>query len=195
MMLKIVVTGAPMSGKSCLLKEAKRRLEAEYDIPVFILPEVASDLIENCFTPDRDIMTFQSMLYRIHKTKEDILSSFLPENGILLTDRGLPDGCCYISDDLFSEILAANGDDAAGILSRYDHVIQLQTVCVYKDVSSIDTLSNTNRQETSKDDILRFEEKLKEIYKPHPSYHFIPAERDIEKKGQRLLDLIMSLIS
>ena len=193
-MHKIAITGAPMSGKSCLLKQVKSRLEAEYGIPVFILSEVASDLIENCFAPEKDKIAFQSVLYRLHKTKEDILSSFLAENGILLTDRGLPDGCCYIPEDCFLKILADNGDGLQDVFARYDHVIQLQTVCVYDDVS-IDTVSNASRTETSKEEILALEEKLREIYGAHPSYHFIPAERDIEKKGQRLLDLIMSLVS
>lgn len=178
-----------MSGKTKLIKRAKADLESVYGIKTYTLPEAASELMSAGFDPNEKEQ-FQSTLYKLQKFKEDCLSESITGNSILLIDRGIADGKCYISETAFKKIMQSQNDNEKSIINRYDAIIQLQTFCVFDGVE-VERQSNPNRVETSKQEVFILEKRIAEVYKNHPFYNFIPADSNIECKYKRLLNVIL----
>lgn len=192
-LFKICITGAPQSGKSQLAQRAKDDLLERYGIKSYLVSEVASDLIAGGFDPKRKKEQFQTMLYNIQKEKEDCFAGTAADDSIIIMDRGLLDGKCYMDEDGFERILQSHGDTTQTVLNRYDAVIQLGTICV-SDGVHVENESNPNRVETSDSEVLELEDKLIAVYMHHPHYTFIPAEDDIEVKYDKLLSAIIKTL-
>lgn len=188
-MMRVCITGAPMSGKSELIEKVKIDLRDLFSTQVYRIPEVASELISGGINPRQDANAFQSVLYRIQKEKENAFIENADPSSIILMDRGLLDGCCYVDKNTFDRIMEDNGDTESTIFDRYDLVVQLGTIC--RGISTqVENKSNPSRIETSVDEVIDLEDKLVRAYQKHPNYVFIPAETDITKKYILLLSTI-----
>lgn len=188
-MLRVCITGAPMSGKSELIGRAKTDLEKLLSTHAYLIPEVASELITGGINPRHKAEEFQSALYGIQKDKEDAFIKTVHPSSIILMDRGLLDGSCYVDKDTFDRIAKEHGDTVDTVFLRYDLVVQFGTIC-RKISTQVENKSNPSRIETSVDEVLELEEKLIKIYQDHPCYEFIPAEFDIRDKYRKLLLII-----
>ena len=195
--MNVLFTGAPMAGKSLLAHMTLEWLQKNVSIPLALVPEQASKLIAAGRDP-HDVAAFQSELYRVQKKAEDLAAAAIAgrnglPGGILIMDRGLPDGGCYMSEEGFQAILDANGDTVEKLYRRYDLVLHLGSVCSLG--AAVETESNPYRYETSADEVMALEQKLTRSYGNHPGYHFIPAAEDINDKFKALMSTLLAYYS
>lgn len=180
-MFKIVLTGGPSSGKSTL----SQNLKNFFDTKLHVCQEAAEMLFRGGFPRLEDNLGLcerQYAIFHLQKALESISPSLNPSSEIIVFDRGLLDGLCYwpnswqsYADKMQIDIDATRND--------YNLVIQLG-------VAQSEDYQNSAFRPEDQQTSLELEQKLIEIWNPHPNYHFIPYTQEWENKTQRCLELI-----
>ncbi len=173
---RIVITGAPASGKTELFD----RLSADDRFRSFtFLPELARQLlIENPgFRTDRE--TFHQEIYRRQVDREDALGG-----GSFITDRGTVDAFAF-----HPETAALVGTTIEREFARYDAVVHLGSAA---DLGPGYYRTDTVRLETI-DEALQIEQAIQSVWKAHPGYAYLPAHVTYEKKYEEFLGVMLAL--
>ena len=103
--IKVVLTGGPCAGKTTALNSIKEYL-TKNNIPVFTVPETATELILNGIIPlnEETIYKFQSLVLDKQISKEKITEEYIKSikrpigKCIIIYDRGLIDNKAYLSN-------------------------------------------------------------------------------------------------
>ncbi len=170
MIHRIVLTGAPGSGKTEFLES----LKADPGFKDFtFLDELARQLLEE--NPDyRNLWSeFHREIYRRQVAREDALAG---KN--FVTDRGTVDAFAF-----HPETLKDVGTTLEREYERYTAIYQLQSSAA---LGEEHYLRDAIRNE-SLSDAMVIEKALKGAWGNHPGYCFIPAETNVEVKYQNLL--------
>lgn len=118
MIKKIVITGAPCSGKSTIIESLKNNLNQQNKI--VYLEECARELIQK-FDIKATSPNFQTVLFAYQLYKENnIIKENSDADYLLVQDRSLIDGMAYTTPEIWSDI-SKNTD----IKNRYDYIIYL----------------------------------------------------------------------
>jgi len=170
-MKKIVFTGGPSAGKTSLINKLKTSFQD--DATVFFAPEVASMLLGNGFPRFIDAKNSVHQQRAIYKTQEEMeaLLTAQSQHRICFFDRGLMDALAYVSEP--HKICL----DMKQTMSSYDQIFHLQVAPQFKY-----TRQNNKVRTESYLEALELEEKLTELWSPHPKYTFISAQQTFDEK-------------
>ena len=131
--IKVVLTGGPCAGKTTALNSIKEYL-TKNNIPVFTVPETATELILNGIIPlnEETIYKFQSLVLDKQISKEKITEEYIKSikrpigKCIIIYDRGLIDNKAYLSNKKdFDRLLIQNNLTEIDVLDSYDLVLDL----------------------------------------------------------------------
>ncbi len=162
---RIVITGAPGSGKT----EFLNRLRAYPELNGFaFFDELARQLlVENpSFRSHR--REFHQEIYRRQVAREEAA-----RGKSFVTDRGTVDAFAF-----HPETAQDVGTTITAEFQRYDLVIQLGSAAT---LGSPYYIQDEIRTE-SIEDALAIEAALRSVWSPHQNYHFIAAQQDYEAK-------------
>jgi len=174
---RIVITGAPASGKT----EIFERLSSDRRFNRFVfLPELARHLlIENPgFRTDRE--AFHREIYRRQVARE---SQLIGQD--FVTDRGTVDAFAF-----HPETAQLVNTTIAREYERYDIVVHLGSAA---GLGSGYYRTDSVRQETI-EEALAIEEAIRSVWSAHPGYHFLPALEDYEQKCRGFITLMAQLV-
>jgi predicted ATPase len=181
--MRIVLTGAPGSGKSTAIREIARRFPDR----CAIVPEAATMFYEGIGLNWKQLTLAerydaQEAIYRLQVENERRVIESHPSRTIVL-DRGTVDGSAYWPDgpDAYWRRLKTT---RAGQLARYDRVLLLETAAkigIYDGPRS-----NRSRGETL-DEAIVAAEVIARVWQGHPDLHSIRATRDFENKLAQIM--------
>jgi len=178
MAIKIVLTGAPASGKTDIFQ----RLEVSADYATFVfLEEQARRLLTNNPEYRNDWPAFHREIYRRQVLQEQDLTG-----RSFVTDRGTVDAFAF-----HPETVADVGTSIPAEYARYTDVIQLGTSAALGEAFFPRDAIRTESME----DALAIEAAITDVWKRHPGYRFFPAEVDYEVKVKQVLAYIGTLMS
>lgn len=183
---RIVLTGAPGSGKTTIVRELARRLGDR----VVIVPEAATQYYTGLglrwdqltVEQRRDA---QRAIYRLQVNQENLIDQAHPDRTIVL-DRGTIDGSAYWPD----------GPDNYWIDLKTTHAEQLQR---YDRVLVLETAAQIGIYDGGLSNHIRFEDAsgaveagrlLERLWLDHPDLHQVRARPLLEEKIQDVIRLI-----
>lgn len=173
MVSRIVITGAPASGKS----ECINRLKQDPAFAAYLFfDEIARRLLQDNPHIRNDWMAFHLEIYRCQSEREKA------EAGrSFITDRGTLDAFAF-----HPSAMDAVGTTISREYLRYDLVVHLGSAArLGEEFYQKDAV----RTETT-DEALRIESALREVWSGHPQYRFVPAHSDYEQKFVNLLTIL-----
>ena len=184
---RIVLTGGPGAGKTTAADLFRREIGER----IVVVPEAATMLFSGGFPRhkiDAARRATQYTIYNVQRNLENIIRHQYP-NRILLCDRGTIDGAAYWpeGEESFYKALKVTRDEE---YSRYDAVIFFESAAVGGD--SIEGC-NPTRTESDKEAIA-INEKLKEIWRHHPNFHYIPHNKSFFKKISSAIKLLEEIV-
>ncbi len=175
---KIVITGAPASGKTEFMFRLKNNKKfAEFHF----FDELARELLAENYSIREKPAEFHLEIYNRQILREKAIGE-----KPFITDRGTLDGLSF-----YSKTLNNVNTSVADEFKRYTDVIQLGTAATLGEAFYIQDDIRTE----SLDQCLHLQNELKLIWSPHPSYHFIEPEVDFDSKYDKFLKTILELIS
>jgi predicted ATPase len=170
---RIVITGAPASGKTAFLRYLADEPEFA-DVTFF--PELARELLEAHPHLRRDQAGMHTEIYRRQTAREEAIAG-----RPFITDRGTLDAFAF-----HPETAALVGTTISREYRRYTAVIHLGSAAALGEAYY---QTDTVRQE-SIPEALAIEAALRRVWQGHPAYRFIPAEVDIERKRDAFIAAI-----
>ena len=173
---RIVITGAPASGKT----EFFERLKGISDLSGFIFFE---ELARQLLLQDPGYRTrwseFHREIYRRQTEREKQAG-----NRPFITDRGTADAFAF-----HPETVRDVGTSLAAEHARYTAVVQLgSSAGLGPEFYPQDDIRIEQVEQ-----VLRLEAQTQHVWQGHPNYHFVPAEPSFEAKYQGFLALILLL--
>jgi predicted ATPase len=177
MVSRIVITGAPASGKT----EFHKKLKSDLKFSEFIFfDELARQLLFEKPSYRQNWSLFHKEIYFQQTKREDDL-----DGKPFITDRGTVDAFAF-----HPETISDVGTTFEIEYGRYDAVIQLGSAAnLGGNYYQMDKI----RQETTKEAV-DIENKIINVWKDHPGYIMIKAERDIDLKYKKFYNTMLELI-
>ena len=190
-MKKIVITGAPGSGKTIITAH----LAAERADRFALVPEAATQVYALLQTrwDKLDMVgrrSAQRQMYQLQLDQEQRIAAAYPGK-ILLLDRGTVDGAAYWPDGA-DEFWPAVATSKPAELARYDAVILLET-CATLGLYDGD-VSNFCRFEDPAAAI-RSSDALKELWRDHPRLRYVDAFATLDEKINAVRRVLNELTS
>ncbi len=177
MLHRIVITGAPASGKS----EFIARLKADFRLAQFVfLEEIARKLLEQDPTYRHRWAEFHHEVYRQQIKQEKALAG-----QSFITDRGTADAFAF-----HPETAGHYGTTIEDEYRRYDAVILLGSAAALGD----EYYQQDDVRTESADQVMALEKATIDVWKGHPNFHIIEAQSDPEAKYLALVDFLLNLI-
>jgi len=174
---RIVLTGAPSSGKSEFLNRLQK--EAGFERFAFF-EEMARSLLEENpgFRSNRS--DFHRRIFVQQSAREDAL-----EGGSFVSDRGTVDAFAF-----HPEMLTELGTSLDREYKRYTAVFHLESAAnLGEEYYTTDHVRNESITEA-----LAIEAAIKKAWRPHPGYRFITAAPDFDRKYALFLATVRALI-
>jgi predicted ATPase len=176
--VRIVITGAPASGKTSFCERLAR--DKRFEGFIFFSELARQLLIEN---PDyrRDTTAFHHEIYRRQSLREKQAGE-----KPFISDRGTADAFAFCPD-----ALRIVGSSLEREHRRYSAVIQLGTAArLGESFFQRDEIRNE-----SIDQALQIEENIAAVWRNHAGYHFVQAVEDLNAKFAVFYGLITELAS
>ncbi len=193
-MKKIVVTGGPCGGKTTAIEFIKKEL-TDKGYQVLCIPETASELILGGVTPwGMKSLDYQLCQMKLQLFKEEIFEEAAKKIGntdktVIICDRGMMDNKAYMTDDDFDKAFQILGITALEMMNRYDSIIHMETAAKGEGY----TLSNNNARTEDKEQAIRLDDMLINVWKKHSSFNVIKTTKDFNEKIEALSALISRL--
>ncbi len=177
MIPKIVITGAPASGKT----EVWKRLQEETEFASFLFfEELARRLLEENPAYRENWQQFHLEIYRRQVAREDAN----PDRPFI-TDRGTVDAFAF-----HPETMLRVGTTLDREYRRYTGVIQLGSSAALGE----EFYQQDNIRTETIGEVLAIEKSIRHVWARHPRYRFIPAEPNFEKKYLTCLTILREMI-
>lgn len=187
--LKIVLTGAPSSGKSSTMRELQRVFGGQ----VALVPESAVVLLSGGFPAPQhvdveQIRAFQKAILQVQAGLEQIIPRQNPLAKVYIFDRGSLDGAGFWplgAEDFLKQFGLTRQNEFA----KFDHVL-------FMELPSPEAFGGVNQ--------LRFhdyqqskqsEDQLRETWGSHPGFKEIKAQATLEEKTSLVVGLVRSLLN
>ena len=153
------------------------RIQADPRFGDFVfLEELARKLLRENQAYRADRAAFHVAIYHRQVARESAL-----KDKPFITDRGTADAFAFhpeTRDDV--------GTTLAAEYARYTSVIQLESSAALGE----EYYSGDEVRREPIDDALAIEQAIREVWKGHPDYHFIRANRDMEAKLKRIIEVL-----
>lgn len=177
MLPRIVITGAPASGKTEIFKRLKRH-------PVFsdfvFFDELARQLLSENPEYRNNWSEFHIEIYRRQIAREEQVGK-----QPFITDRGTADAFAF-----YPQTMHSVGTILEKEYSRYSAVVQLGSSAILGDeFYQCDVVRHESASSA-----LEIEKALTDVWQQHPGYYFVEAEIDLEKKYRVCLQILLSLL-
>ncbi len=198
--LNLVLTGGPYAGKTTAIKSIKNHLK-EKGIPYVIVPETATELIENGIIPTKDnVLKFQSLVMKRQLVKEKDAMEYITDNykdsklGIIIYDRGIFDNMAYLNTrEEFEELLHKNHLSEIEVLDKYDMVLDLQSLATCKP----EEYGSNQNNDARKEDVelaKELDRKTSNAWINHRNLKIISSRVSLEDETKIILDYVDDLI-
>jgi predicted ATPase len=177
MATRIVITGAPGSGKTDFL----HRLRQAHEFESFaFFEELARMLLEENPELRHNMREFHSQIYYRQTARENAL-----DGGSFITDRGTVDAFAFHPETAFHV-----GTTIVREYARYDMVVQLGSSAILGvPYYTCDSVRNESVAEA-----LAIEASLRKVWIAHPNYRFVAAQVDYEAKYARFQSMLTSYV-
>ncbi len=173
MVSRIVITGAPASGKT----ECVNRLNQHHAFAGYLFfDEIARLLLQENPDVRNDWMAFHLEIYRRQSEREKTAAG-----RSFITDRGTLDAFAF-----HPSAIDAVGTTISREYLRYDLVVHLGSAA---QLGEEFYRQDSVRTETTAE-ALRIESAIREVWSGHPRYHFVPAQPDYEQKYIDLMTIL-----
>jgi hypothetical protein len=184
---KIVITGAPSSGKSTTLARFAQVLENK----AVIVPESAVVLLSGGFpAPDHEdieqIRAFQHAIIKVQYGLEIVFANQNPDANLMIFDRGALDGAGFWPpgpENYFAEFKI----DIAKEYAEYDYVLFFELPSE-KAFGGINRLRFHDYQQC-----IESEKKLRQIWSKHANFIEIKATENFEDKIQAAIATVFKI--
>jgi predicted ATPase len=178
MIHKIVITGAPASGKTIFIE----RLKDDIRFSDFIfISELARKLLAEYPSYRSNWSQFHHDIY-----KQQIEGEKKYQDTSFISDRGTVDTFAF-----HPETMSDAGTDFEKEYKRYNAVLHLGSSAILgEEYYEIDEIRNETIEEA-----LKIENMLKKVWSKHPGYTFIKAQTSSEKKYDNFLNYLLSIIN
>ena len=177
MTFRIVITGAPASGKSEFIERLKN--EPEF-VQFEFLGEMARQLLEENPGYRNDWAEFHHEIYRRQTAREKAL-----DGKSFVTDRGTLDAFAF-----HPETAGDVNTTIENEYTRYDAVIHLgSSASLGEEYYQRDNIRNE-----SIDEAMAIERAITGVWSGHSGYRFILADNDMEEKYHKFFAAICALI-
>ena len=177
MAYRIVITGAPASGKTDILK----RLKEEPALGQFnFFDEMARILLEENLDYRSRWAEFHRQIYHRQVKREDLIkgASFISDRGTVDTFAFYPNTAQEVKTTISEEYL------------RYDAVFHLESAAALgEQYYNRDAIRNETLSEA-----LEIDQAVAQVWQAHPGYCFIKASQSITEKYNNLLNALLSFI-
>ena len=194
----IVLTGGPCAGKTTAINTIKKHLNAR-NIPCFIVPETATELIPNLVNHEiTDLYNFQKLIMKRQLVKESDTLDYVRFNYskldrcVILYDRGLYDNLAYLNNhNLFNKMLKSYNKNELTSLEKYDMVIDLLSLATCKPNEY--NYSNQVRKE----DILEssiLDNRTSNAWANHPNLRIICSDISLQEESKIITNLVDNFI-
>lgn len=186
--IKIVLTGGPIAGKSSILLY----LEKYYSKKIQVIPEIATSF-ERVFFKDHYFFSkslnndLNKLFFLLQLRLEAIYSTVAREKNIkiLVCDRGLFDGAAYCNGGV-REFLSINDTSPKEIYDQYDAVIYLESLLKTDKKKSFAIRPSTKKE---KDIILKISNSNFNKWKHHQNFHYVSG-KTLNEKQIEVLNII-----
>jgi predicted ATPase len=187
--VRIAVSGGPGAGKTTLW----RALADRYGERVVAVPEVATLMFSHVFPQvqsERERRAVQRAIFAVQHSVEQVYAERLAPGQVLLCDRGSPDGGGYWPDGpaQFFEEMASEWHAE---LSRYHAVVFLESAAI----GGWTIADNNSTRHEDRAAASALDQRLAEVWRPHPRFHHVPHERDFAHKLARAEAVVDRLLS
>lgn len=174
---RIVITGAPASGKSEFIEKLKN--EPEFTEFVF-LDEMARRLLKQDPTYRKRRGEFHHEVYRQQLARENAL-----EGQSFITDRGTADAFAF-----HPETAAHCGTTIENEYRRYDAVILLESTASMGEPF----YRQDDVRTESADEVMALEKATINVWKDHSNFHIVKALADPEAKYENFLQTLLRFL-
>ena len=187
--IKIVLSGAPSSGKSSSM-EALMKLHGER---VALVPESAVVLLAGGFpAPSHNdieqIRAFQRAIIAVQENLEIVIERRHPQATHFVLDRAKLDGAGFWppgAEDYYRQF----GVDPIKELAKYDHVLFLELPTA----ESFGGVSEKRFHDYNQS--LESERRLRQVWSAHPRFQTVPAQATLEAKVAMVVGLVQKLMA
>lgn len=172
---RVVLTGGPGGGKTTAADLYRREIGES----VVVVPESATLLYSGGFPRGGENgvrRATQKAIYHVQRNLEDAQSADY-KGRVLLCDRGTVDGAIYWPDeppDFFTSLNTSLEQE----LSRYDAVIFFETAAV----GGVSIEGGNPIRIESNEEAIKLDHKLKQLWRQHPNFIFVPHQTSFLKK-------------
>lgn len=186
--LRIALTGGPGAGKTTAADLFRR----EIGDAVIVVPEAATILFAGGFprvTEDTAQRSLQRAIFEVQHSLEDIQATRYPDR-VLLCDRGTVDGAAYWPDGA-AEFFSVMNSSHEAELARYDIVIFFETSAV----GGLSFESGNRYRTESNTEAVALDQRLRELWSPHPRFHLVPHSTSFLRKITMGLSILESVVA
>lgn len=185
---KIVLTGAPGSGKSTISRELERRHPGKF----VVVPEAATQVYlalgrkwnELTLDERRDA---QRRMYELQLKQEAETAARYPGQAMLL-DRGTIDGAAYWPDGEAAFYREFDTTEATEF-ARYDHILVLETAAA---IGIYDGDASNEIRFEGAAEAIENSRKLAALWARHDKVTLVRAERDLKRKIDVVSEIVLA---
>ena len=184
---RVALTGGPAAGKTAVLDVLRRHLENR----VIVLPEAATTLFSGGFPRPKNpsgLRLLQKTIYEVQRNLEEIYA-IEHEDVPHVCDRGALDGAAYWPGGL-DRFLGAMGSTLDSEYARYEAVVFLETSAYDEESYSVDNPFRIESPAKAR----KLDQKLKDVWSGHPSFHVISHETKFYEKVAAVLFKLHDLL-
>jgi hypothetical protein len=185
--LRIVLTGGPGGGKTTAADLFRRELGDR----LVVVPESATTLFAGGFPRVSDAeaqRSEQRAIFAVQRSLEDIQAATYPDR-VLLCDRGTVDGAAYWPDGV-EEFFSAMGTTHDAQLARYDAVLFFESAAA----AGLGIEGGNRYRVETNDEALAIDLRLRDLWRPHPSFHLVPHNHSFLRKITTGLDVLEAVL-
>ena len=195
----IVITGGPCAGKSTGLSRIEQEL-TNRGYKVYVVAETATENILGGIKPSEvSLINFQKSIMEIQLNKEkvyreqaEIYSKEKNKNCVILYDRGTLDGRSFMTEKEFQNLLVIEGKTKTELRDAYDGVFHLVTAA--NGAEEFYTLSNNKARSETIEQACKIDKKCIKAWTGHPHFRVIDNSTNFERKMDKLMNEIYSLL-
>ncbi len=174
---KIVITGAPGSGKTELINHLRQMKEFEN---VVFFPEIARELLKSRPEYRNNWLEFHREIYKRHIERESKIG-----NRPFISDRGTIDAFAFCSTSMQDSNTTIESE-----YDRYTAVLLLGSSALLGDMY----YKKDEERLESAEEAIEIEQKLKNTWSGHPYYCYIQAYKDIETKFREAITFLRQML-
>lgn len=177
--VRIAVSGGPGAGKTSLWRKVARN----HPERVLAVPEVATLLFSHVFPQvenPAERRAVQRAIFAVQHSLEQLYESRLAPGQVLLCDRGSPDGGGYWPEGP-ERFFAEMSSEWQAELARYDAVMFMESAAVGGLTIEANNLTRHEDQAAA----VALDQRLREVWRPHPNFHHVPNEIEFGEKLAR----------